>query len=65
MKAYISSNSLLKWLDYLTRYVKELQEEAKTDNISELLGDGNHDGYIREFKSYLKGIVNELDISID
>lgn len=62
---YCSASSLNKWLDYIKRYVNELQEESGSDNIYDVLHDGNHDGYIREFKSYIKALPEELDIKID
>jgi len=62
---YCSASSLNKWLDYIKRYVNELQEESGSDNIYDVLHDGNHDGYIREFKSYIKALPKELDIKIE
>jgi len=62
---YCSASSLNKWLDYIKRYVNELQEESGSDNIYDVLHDGNHDGYIREFKSYIKALPEELDIKIE
>ena len=62
---YCSAESLTKWLDTMKTYINELQNESGSDNIYDTLHDGNHDGYIREFKSYLKAIPEELDIKVD
>lgn len=64
-KVYTSAESVTKWLDFMKRYVEELQNESGSDNIHDVLHDGSHDGYIREFKSYLKAIPEELDIKLD
>lgn len=64
-KVYTSAESLTKWLDFMKRYVEELQNESGSDNIHAILHDGKHNGYIREFKSYLKAIPEELDINLD
>lgn len=62
---YCSVESLTKWLDTIKTYINELRNESGSDNIYDVLYDGNHDGYIREFKSYLKAIPEELDIDLN
>ena len=62
---YCSANSILKWLNYMKRNTMELQEEAKSDNIYDVLHDKDHEGYVREYKEYIRALPRELNIKVD
>ena len=62
---YCSSDQLNKWLDEIKKYVNELRDESGKNDIGDLLKDGKHDGYVREFKDKIQAIISELDINID
>lgn len=62
---YISAESINEWLDIIKTHVSELEEESNSDDIGRILYDGNHDGYLREFKNYIEAIVSELDIKVN
>ena len=43
----------------------ELQEEAKSDNIYDVLHDKDHEGYVREYKEYIRALPRELNIKVN